>query len=162
MDGFFEISIRYDDDMPDPGSLVIARVENGRAEAITSYVRRDRGSVAAFVDRLGAYVLMRRTGSVTPDYGTGSLRVFQNAPNPFRAGTVICFDLPLPSRVEADVITVEGRLVRRLAGGLFGPGRHSLEWDGRDSGGSRASSGLYLYRVSAGPETATMKMILLR
>ena len=162
LEGFFEIALEYGQDTPDPEHLALARIEDGKAVPLDSYLERDSARVAAFVDRFGTYVLLRRTGSVTPDYGSGSLRVHQNVPNPFTGATSIAFDLPLPGRVQADVITVEGRLVRKLADALFPPGRHSLEWDGRDSSGKPAGSGLYLYRVSAATGTATMKMILLR
>ena len=162
INGVFEISIEYGEHVTDPEFLALARIEDGRLIPLDSYLRRDRARVTAFVNTLGSYVLARRTDAVTPDYGSGSLRVFQNAPNPFAGTTGIAFELPRPGRVRADIITVEGRLVRNLADAVFTPGRHSLEWNGRDSAGKPAGSGLYLYRVKTGSEAVTRKMILLR
>ena len=162
INGVFEISIEYGEDDSDPEFLALARIEDRRLASLASYLRRDRASVAAFVNTFGSYVLMRRTDAVTPNYGSGSLRVFQNAPNPFVGTTGIAFELPRPGGVRVDIITVEGRLVRNLADAVFAPGRHSLEWNGCDSAGKPAGSGLYLYRVKTGSEAVTRKMILLR
>jgi flagellar hook assembly protein FlgD len=42
------------------------------------------------------------------------------------------------------------------------PGRHSIEWDGRDSGGQAVASGVYFYTVRFGSEIITRKMVNLR
>jgi hypothetical protein len=162
MDGFFEVSVEYGEHTSDPEFLALARIEDGRVVPLDSYLRRDRASVAAFVNSFGSYLLLRRTEGVTPDYSTGSLRVYQNAPNPFACTTCITFQLPRPERVRVDIITVEGRLVRSLADVLLAPGTHNVEWDGLDSDGRPAGSGLYLYRVGSESGTATGKMIRLR
>lgn len=40
-------------------------------------------------------------------------------------------------------------------------GGHSINWDGRDSGGVTVSSGVYFYRLEVGDETLSRKMILI-
>jgi hypothetical protein len=159
---FFEISIEYDEDTTDPERLTLARIKDGDAVPLDSYLKRDEGRIAGFVKEFGSYSLMRCTHDTTPDYGDGTLEVQQNAPNPFTFNTSIIFHLPSVDRVRVDVITVRGRVVRTLVDAVFPPGRHSVEWDGLDSERRPVGSGLYLYRVQAGSGAATRKMLLLR
>ncbi len=159
---FFEISIEYDEDTTDPERLTLARIKDGDAVPLDSYLKRDEGRIAGFVKEFGSYSLMRCTHDTTPDYGDGTLEVQQNAPNPFTFNTSIIFHLPSVDRVRVDVITVRGRVVRTLVDAVFPPGRHSVEWDGLDSERRSVGSGLYLYRVQAGSGAATRKMLLLR
>lgn len=159
---FFEISIEYDEGATNPEFLTLARFEDGAAVPLDSYVKRDEGRIAAFVKEFGSYTLMQSIHNVTPDYGGGTLRVQQNAPNPFVSSTSIVFHLPGVDRVRVEVLTIEGRAVRTLIDGVFPPGRHSVEWDGLNSESRRAGSGLYLYTVRARSGAVTRKMLLLR
>jgi hypothetical protein len=86
----------------------------------------------------------------------------QNYPNPFNPETNIEFSLPSTSEVNLSVYNVLGRRVRQLAGGVFPAGSHTVVWDGTDDYGRPVASGLYLYRLSAGPNTQTRKMMLLK
>ena len=91
------------------------------------------------------------------------LTLYQNKPNPFNPSTTISFYLPQESVVGLEVYDVSGRLVSRLiAGERRSPGTHSIEWNGRDTGGTAVASGVYLYRLTAGKETVSKKMVLLR
>jgi flagellar hook assembly protein FlgD len=42
------------------------------------------------------------------------------------------------------------------------PGTYSIKWDGKNSSGEDVSSGIYLYRLTAGDIKETKKMVLLR
>ena len=53
-------------------------------------------------------------------------------------------------------------LVCSLLSGTVEPGMHRLEWDGRDSRGRQASSGVYFLRLNAQGETRVRKMILIK
>ena len=84
----------------------------------------------------------------------------QNSPNPFRPSTTIRFALPAQRDVELRVFDVTGRAVKTLAQGAMGPGVHTLQWNGDDDHGSRLSSGVYFYRLTAGTDRAQRKMVI--
>jgi hypothetical protein len=91
------------------------------------------------------------------------LALYQNHPNPFNPSTTISFSLPAGCVVRLEVYDVSGRLVRRLIDGeRRGAGLNDVEWNGRDASGGAAVSGIYVYRLVAGKETLSRKMVLLR
>jgi flagellar basal-body rod modification protein FlgD len=57
-----------------------------------------------------------------------------------------------------------GKLVRTVAEGAFSPGRHAVDWDGRNDGGWRVPAGVYCYRIEhlTGAVAAGGRCILLR
>ena len=84
-------------------------------------------------------------------------------PNPFRGATRIAFDLPEQAPVPLRVFDVAGRLVRELIPRTAYPaGRHGLSWDGHNSDGRPVPSGIYFYRLEAGEQRATRKIVRLR
>jgi aminopeptidase N len=86
----------------------------------------------------------------------------QNFPNPFNPTTTIPFSLKEPAFVSLRVYDASGRLVRSLAAEPLSAGSYERSWDGLDSRGTPASSGVYLYRLDAGSFSRTRKMVLLR
>jgi hypothetical protein len=88
--------------------------------------------------------------------------VYGNFPNPFWPSTGIAFSVPSTTWVRLSVYTVSGRLVREVEDRLYGAGRHVVTWDGTGAGGDVMPEGVYLYRLEAGSEDLTGKMLLLR
>ncbi len=86
----------------------------------------------------------------------------QNYPNPFNPATRIDFDLPAEAEVSLRIYNVKGEMVKTLVNGEMTAGRKSVTWDGTDTGGSSAASGVYFYRITAGEFEKTRKMILMR
>jgi len=87
----------------------------------------------------------------------------QNVPNPFNPTTTIAFDLSRAGHVRLEVFDVGGRSVRTLVDAAMPAGRnHRVVWDGLDAAGTRASSGVYLYRLVTDDLTTTRKMIVLK
>ncbi|MEW6749771.1 MAG: FG-GAP-like repeat-containing protein [Candidatus Latescibacterota bacterium] len=84
-----------------------------------------------------------------------------NYPNPFNAETVIPFTLPRAGVVELAVYDLAGQPVARLVDGLLPAGRHTARWDGRDGGGRRVASAVYLCQLRAGANRETRKLLLL-
>jgi len=88
--------------------------------------------------------------------------VHANRPNPFAEITRVSFDLPSQGIVTATIFDVQGRRVTLLARRVFEPGRHWLEWNGRDEAGRRAPAGVYFYRVESASGAGVRKIVLLR
>ncbi len=162
LDGFVEVSIEFEEGAATAEHLCIARIEGGEQVPLESYITAGGTRIAAHVDRLGSFSLLWRQDTETPSYGDGGVAVFQNIPNPFVGTTTIAFETPRMARVRIDVVCVDGRIIRNLLDETVLPGRCSVVWDGRDDGGRRAASGLYLYRVRSDSKVVTRKMILLR
>ena len=81
----------------------------------------------------------------------------QNYPNPFNPSTTIKYALPENEKVTIDIYDLLGRKVAELVNGEVAAGYHEIEFNG----GSLAS-GIYLYRLSAGPYTQVHKMLLMK
>lgn len=87
----------------------------------------------------------------------------QNAPNPFNPATEIGFDLGAPAIVTLEILDAQGRRVTTLIDHESrAAGPHTAAWRGRDERGEPVSSGVYFYRLDAGGEAATRKMLLVR
>jgi len=87
--------------------------------------------------------------------------LFQNYPNPFNPQTNIHFDVPISLDVTITIYSILGEKVREFER-RYEAGACILMWDGKNSSGKDAASGIYLYRFSAGNYRATRKMVLIR
>lgn len=94
-------------------------------------------------------------GSIVSKDPVERVIIEQNYPNPFNPTTQIRFALPISGYVKLIVYDMLGREVARLADGLMGAGYHSVTWDA-----SRVSSGIYIYKLSAGNFVQVKKMIV--
>lgn len=86
----------------------------------------------------------------------------QNYPNPFNPSTEIRFSVPNSANVRLDVYDVTGRVVANLVSESLNAGNHRVTWNGRGFNGELVSSGVYLYRITAGSFVATKKMVLMK
>lgn len=85
-----------------------------------------------------------------------------NYPNPFNPATTISFDLPQAAQVRLEIFNILGRRVATLVDGEMPAGAHMVEWNSRNESGERVSSGVYFYRVIAGDDVLSKKMLLLK
>jgi len=87
----------------------------------------------------------------------GEFRLAQNYPNPFNPATTIRFSVPATTQTSLMVYDMGGRLVGTLVNGLLDAGNHQVTWDA-----SGLPSGLYVYRLTVGDQTASGKMMFLK
>jgi hypothetical protein len=78
-------------------------------------------------------------------------------PNPFNPTTTFTFTLPEAAKVTLEVFDIGGSKVRTQDFASLPAGSQSITFDGSD-----LPSGLYLYRLQAGENTVTGKMVLLK
>jgi hypothetical protein len=83
-------------------------------------------------------------------------KLFQNYPNPFNATTAIRYELAKTSHVEISVFNNLGQKVETLVNRTQDGGIHTVSWNAVNK-----TSGVYLYRIQAGPFEKTGKMLLL-
>jgi hypothetical protein len=86
----------------------------------------------------------------------------RNYPNPFNPNTQIVYTLTEPAVVEVAIYNLTGRLMRSYRQGSQSAGSHSVYWDGRTADDLLAPSGLYFYRIQAGNEVFTDRMLLMK
>ncbi len=83
--------------------------------------------------------------------------VFQNYPNPFNPTTNIKFSIPNAEHVSIKVFDVLGREVATLMNTEMRAGTYTVKF-----GSGNLSSGLYIYRIQAGNNVVTKKMMLMK
>jgi subtilisin family serine protease len=94
-------------------------------------------------------------GATSPPAANVSIR--RARPNPFNPATMIDFELVSAGRVTLAVYDVTGRLVDTILDDVYrGAGRYSERYQ------STRASGVYFVRLTAGGETATRKIVLLK
>ena len=81
----------------------------------------------------------------------------QNYPNPFNPTTAISFSIPEKYDVNVRIYNMLGQLVHTLVNESLEAGNYSYNFNA-----SSLSSGTYIYRVSAGNNVETRKMILMK
>ena len=83
-------------------------------------------------------------------------------PNPFNPDTHITFILPDKGRVTVNIYDIMGKQVRTLVNEQRAAGRHEVVWDGKNSAGILAASGMYFYQITFRDKVITKKMMLVR
>ena len=86
-----------------------------------------------------------------------SFSLSQNYPNPFNPETIINYQLTINNFVSIKVYDVLGNEVAALVNEEKPAGRYSVKFDGSD-----LASGIYLYKLSAGNNVITRKMMLMK
>lgn len=94
-----------------------------------------------------------------PEYGDlpQDFELFQNHPNPFNPKTVLSYQLHTASEVKLAVYDISGVTVAELLHGWQEAGSHEVIFDATGQ-----PSGVYLYRLQAGTEAATGKMVYMK
>lgn len=93
--------------------------------------------------------------SVEGSGNPGAFELFPNSPNPFNPETMIRFQLPASVLVTLTVYDVLGRPVAVLINEPRPAGIHDISFDA-----TGLASGTYFYRLIAGDQLKTGKMVL--
>lgn len=82
-------------------------------------------------------------------------------PNPFLGKTTLRFPVRDGRETRVQIFDLAGKLVHELMQPARQPGWREVAWDGRDPRGRLLPAGVYVYRVKAGGQVATGKMVFL-
>jgi hypothetical protein len=82
--------------------------------------------------------------------------------NPSRGATALRLALPRPARVTLSIYDIAGREVRSIVSGTLAAGVNMATWDGHDSAGGLARSGVYLARMRAEGRDFVLRLVLAR
>lgn len=116
----------------------------------TTYVVVD---AVRFVSYDESLVSVDDTGRALPE----TVALYQNYPNPFNPETVIRFSVPERMIINLSVYDILGRKVVELVDGEVLPGSYEIPFNARF-----LSSGMYIYRLTAGDVTTQKRMIHLK
>jgi serine protease len=83
-------------------------------------------------------------------------------PNPFSSRTEFSLRLPTSTQVNFAVYNMMGQKVSTLVNEVVGAGSYTVTWDATNDKGEAVSTGVYFYRVVAGENTVTQKMMVAR
>jgi len=83
-------------------------------------------------------------------------------PNPFNPVTNIAFEMESPGKALLQVYNLRGQLVQTLADTHLDAGKHRVVWNGKDSSGRDAASGVYFIRLSTPTSKQTTKALLMK
>lgn len=96
---------------------------------------------------------------ITPE----DYRLAQNYPNPFNPSTTIEFALPINKQISLGVYNMLGQKVKTLVDNeSYTAGTYQVQWDGTNQNGQKVASGVYVYRLTFGNFSKSMRMNLVR
>lgn len=91
-----------------------------------------------------------------------SYRLLSNYPNPFNPTTTIVFEIPQGENVSLKIYNINGELIRTVANENLPAGKYEKTWDGKNEIGKEVSSGIYIYRLTAGKFDRSARMVLMK
>jgi hypothetical protein len=95
---------------------------------------------------------------VTDEKSAKGLR-HHNSPNPFHTNTIISYSLNSGANVSLKVFDMAGKEMVTLVHAWQSAGSYQPEWNGTNSSGRLVPYGMYIYRLSAGGENVSGKML---
>ena len=85
-----------------------------------------------------------------------------NYPNPFTDQTTLSFYLKNDVQVSIEIFNILGKKVKSLLNKEMKVGKQKVYWNGKNDVGNSLANGFYLYKIKAGNNTVTKKMLLNR
>lgn len=106
--------------------------------------------------------LLSTTSITFPNTAPVAFALQANYPNPFNPTTRIPFSVDKTQHIKLEVYNISGQRVRTLLDAPFAKGHFEATWDGRDSTGKQAASGVYFYRLQGETSSSIKQMLLLK
>jgi hypothetical protein len=101
------------------------------------------------------------TSVIKVDFEKESFNVLGDAfPNPSNDKTTFTFQLATESQVQLGIFNINGSLIKLLFDQKMPAGTHRIEWDNRAANGTKASSGIYFYRLKLNNFLQTKQLVI--
>jgi subtilisin family serine protease len=150
-------------------SDVFSTRKQGIGSCTSDKIRNPVGWWYYYVDNViyNGYTFRSDIGETQAAIYAGGIQFAGSALNGFsvthcKSAAEITFGLTRDTHVSLAVYDVAGQEVRTLVNGSLPAGTRTLTWDGTNDNGERVSSGVYFYRIIAGEDVATDKMMLIK
>jgi flagellar hook assembly protein FlgD len=91
-----------------------------------------------------------------------SFYLMPTSPNPVRNSAEFRFGLAKGAQASLGIYNVLGQRVKTLVSGNLAAGNHTVKWNGCDENGRKVSSGVYVYRLTAGDNTSIRRFTVIR
>ncbi len=88
--------------------------------------------------------------------------ISSNYPNPFNPTTTIEYSVPVKGNVSIDIYNILGQRVDTIVNSEHVKGKHTIQWDGKDSDNNALPSGIYFYKVSQNGKSVTKKIVMMK
>ncbi len=134
--------------------LPLRRTDNAfitMADKTTGYIFASSNIIIKLTDPV--FTSIEEDGNSLP----GGFTLAQNYPNPFNPETVIRFALPTAGFAKGVVYDILGKEVATLVNGEMPAGEHRLSFNA-----ANFPSGVYIFRLETGKNSAAIKMVLMR
>lgn len=117
-----------------------------------------------YFDNIGVYYVytisgVETVGGVPAGTRAAIRRVY---PNPFNPSATVEFSVPKQGPVTVRVYDLQGRRVSTLTDESLPAGLYRVKWDGRDSQGNGAASGVYFATIESAGVRQSVRMTLLK
>jgi len=159
-----QVTLPYDGlDVAREDYLSVYRWNGTEWEDLGGTIDKRGRRVTAVANGLGKFVLgYGEKKGTTPPGKPVAFGLYQNYPNPANKGTVITYALPTASDVALAVYDLSGRRVATIFSEPRDAGVYKTEYALTDDSGRPLPAGVYIYRLTAGSDTAARKMVVTR
>ncbi len=157
-----ELSITIDQNIPDVDKAFIYELRGGSWQKLKTRFYASEHELRTKIDRLGTFRFEVDPAFAGSNLVPESFALKSNYPNPFNPSTTIEYDLSKDGVIELSIYNVLGQKVKTLADGYSLAGNYRVVWNGDNSSGMRAASGVYIYRLSVPGYVRSRRMVLIK
>lgn len=90
-----------------------------------------------------------------------SARLFNNYPNPFIDNTTIQFALNQDTKVNLEILNINGQKVKTLKDQKLKSGNYNISWDGTDNYNNTVAPGIYLLKMQTDEFLSVKRIIVI-
>jgi len=159
----FDVNGNVDNGFGNSGVVVIPTGEFGFESGRGLAIQNDHKIVFAGAGETGTMIARFNVNSISSveeinnNLIPNNIVLEQNYPNPFNPSTKINFSIPISGNVKLEVFNLLGEKIATLVDEFLNSGNYESNFNAEN-----LSSGIYLYKLSAGAFVESKKMVLIK